>query len=166
MPTVRASPSAAGEGDVDHAALLGAVVAAVLSLTLTDGQWSSLNTCIGALLLAIVLGFAPPTRPAGESSRLIGWLARCGVVGTCLALTAAWPLQRLLVELDDVCLFRSDSVDAYDTCVRREASSWLWLVVAVATVGCALVTARSYWASVDRPARPDASGRDSWAPPS
>ncbi|MGD9705561.1 MAG: hypothetical protein AB7Q42_24165 [Acidimicrobiia bacterium] len=161
MP-ISSSPAASG-GDVDHAALLGAVVAAVLSLTITDGQWTSLNTCIGLLLLAVVLGFAPPTRPAGESYRAIGWFARCGVVGICTALTIAWPLQRLLIEMDDVCLFRSDTIQAYDRCVAGRARSWLWLAVVLATALCAVVTAPSYWRAEDPPAAPGQPDR--WSPP-
>ena len=123
MPIARSSSSSSvGAGaDVDHAALLGAAVAAVLSLTITEGQWSSLNMCIGVLLLAVVLGFAPPTRPAGEVYRALGWFARCGVVGICAALTVAWPVQRLLIEMDDVCLHRSATFEQYDTCVAQEA---------------------------------------------
>ena len=140
--------SSAIGGDIDHAALLGAVVAAVLSLTLTDGQWTSLNTCIGVLLLAIVLGFAPPTRPSGESSRTIGWFARCGVVGICTGLVVAWPLQRLLIEMDDDCRVTSETQDAYDKCVSGDAASLLWVVVVVATAICAVVSAPSYWGAV------------------
>ena len=143
MPDDR--PSALG-GDVDHAALLGAAVAAVLTLTLNEGQWTSLDTCVGVLLLAVVLGFAPPTRPAGESSRVIGWFARCGVVGICTALVVVWPLQRLLIEIDDDCRVTAESQDAYDKCVAGDATSFLWAIVVVATAACALLSAPSYWA--------------------
>ena len=171
MPISRSSSSpsssagGAGGADVDHAALLGAAVAAVLSLTITEGQWSSLNTCIGVLLLAVVLGFAPPTRPAGEVYRPLGWFARCGVVGICAALTVAWPLQRFLIEMDDKCLHRSTTFEQYDTCVAQEARSWLWLAVVVATALCALVTAPSYWRT-DVGQADGVGGRDTWAPPS
>lgn len=168
MPISRSPSSSSNVGvgaDVDHAALLGAAVAAVLSLTITDGQWSSLNTCIGVLLLAVVLGFAPPTRPAGEVYRAIGWFARCGVVGICAALTLAWPLQRLLIEMDDVCLQRSVTFEQYDTCVAQEARSWLWLAVVVATALCAAVTAPSYWGT-DVGRADEKSDTDTWAPPS
>jgi hypothetical protein len=160
-----ASSSVGGGGEVDHAALLGAAVAAVLSLTITDGQWSSLNTCIGVLLLAVVVGFAPPTRPAGEVYRPLGWFARCGVVGICAALTVAWPLQRFLIEMDDVCLHRSATFEQYDTCVAQEARSWLWLAVVVATALCALVTAPSYWRT-DVGGADEASVTNTWSPPS
>jgi hypothetical protein len=167
MPISRSSPSSSSVGagaDVDHAALLGAAVAAVLSLTITDGQWSSLNTCIGVLLLAVVIGFAPPTRPAGEVYRALGWFARCGVVGICAALTVAWPVQRLLIEMDDVCLHRSATFEQYDTCVAQEARSWLWVAVVLATALCALVTAPSYW-QTDVGRADEAPETDTWAPP-
>ncbi len=168
MPISRSSSSsssAAGGADVDHAALLGAAVAAVLSLTVTDGQWTSLNMCIGVLLLAVVLGFAPPTRPAGEVYRALGWFARCGVVGICAALAVAWPLQRFLIEMDDVCLHRSTTFEQYDTCVAQEARSWLWVAVVVATALCALVTAPFYWRTDVAPAD-ETRGTDTWSPPS
>jgi hypothetical protein len=84
--------------DIDRAAILGAALAAVLSLTLSQGPWDWLSLFIGTTLSALVLFFfrVPADRNAHPRVFSSVWgqlLAHAAVAALCIGLAIAWPLQ-------------------------------------------------------------------------
>ncbi len=80
----------------DQAAVLGASLTAVLSLTLGEGPWVALSTVIGASLLLLLAGFYTPPK-LDESRRKLELGAVSAIAGLACALALAWPLQEFVV---------------------------------------------------------------------
>jgi Flp pilus assembly protein TadB len=81
----------------DLAALLGATITVVLTLTFSPGAWGPLSTIIGSLLLVILLAFFWGRRPLAEQSKQwefisIG-LSLSVVIGLIGAITLAQAIQ-------------------------------------------------------------------------
>jgi hypothetical protein len=74
---------------IDHAAVFGAALAAVIVLTIGEGPWDPVDTAIGVLLLLVIGGFY--TVPRGV--RLLEALAVAAVGTACLSVALAWPLE-------------------------------------------------------------------------
>jgi hypothetical protein len=141
---------------IDHAAVFGAALAAVITLTVGQGPWSPIGTVIGVLLLAVIQGFY--NVPAGA-----GWresIAVGAVVAACVSVALAWPLQ---VGLTHSVPFRDGAVgrceqlgraaektdsaqtgagaDATGNCMGDLTTNRLWIVALPAT-GAAVVLIR------------------------
>jgi hypothetical protein len=141
---------------IDHAAVFGAALAAVIALTVGQGPWSPIGTVIGVLLLAVIQGFY--NVPAG-----VGWresIAVGAVVAACVSVALAWPLQIGLthsVPFRDVAVDRCDElgraaertgsaqtgagVDVTGNCLGDLTTNRLWIVALPAT-GAAVVLIR------------------------
>jgi uncharacterized protein len=82
--------------NVDPAALLGVVLAAVLTLFLPEGAWGPFAAIVGAGLSLILLAYY---RPDLNEYRLwtviLQALAAASIGGLCLMILAAWPIQEL-----------------------------------------------------------------------
>jgi len=96
--------SAARTREVDRAALLGAVLAAVVALTFGgQGEWDWLASLSGVALVVIIAAFF--RLPTTGTHRHLELAAMATVVGLAGALVLAAPLQAVLVEtpLTDEC---------------------------------------------------------------
>lgn len=92
-----ATASAARTREVDRAALLGAVLAAVVALTFgSEGEWDWLASLSGVALVAIIAAFF--RLPATGPHRHLELAAMATVAGLAGALVLAAPLQAVLIE--------------------------------------------------------------------
>jgi hypothetical protein len=87
-----------GRGHADLAALLGVVVAILLTLTSTPGAWGYTSTIVGAVLLCVLIAFFAP-HPSDVGRAKVKWesfivaIAFAALFGLAGALVGAWPLQ-------------------------------------------------------------------------
>ena len=77
---------------VDPAALLGAAVAAVLTITLAEGAWWWLDVIIGITLGFVLFAYAPTLSAQPKLARRQA-AAFGGVAGLCVVLVFGYPLQ-------------------------------------------------------------------------
>lgn len=92
-----------GEGDVDLAALLGAAIVVLLTLTLAPGPWGPISTIVGLLVLCMLFAFFWGQHPKSQS-RPVNVAALVGAV-IVVTLTLAFPpgvLVRTLIVLATV----------------------------------------------------------------
>ncbi len=80
---------------VDAAALYGAMLAAVIALTLGEGAWTWFSTALGVALLLLLVAFYRPTH-RGQPVDHRRMLATAAAGALAATLLAAWPLQLVL----------------------------------------------------------------------
>ena len=88
--------TAASSKATDQAALLGAALAAAIGISVAEGSWEPIESIVGLVLFAVVLSFTdrrPQRSPTRRSMMQHG--ALLSVLGLCLSLALAWPLQEV-----------------------------------------------------------------------
>jgi hypothetical protein len=90
--------SASKDDKTDQAALFGAALAAILTLTLPSGPWAPLGSVFGLVLLAVVGGYYRPLPPTGWLDALAKGAAFAAVTALASFILIAWPVQRLVVQ--------------------------------------------------------------------
>ena len=83
---------------VDPAALMAAAVAAVLTITLSEGEWWWLDLIIGITLLLVLLAFYQPAASEHRSERWLKAGAFGTVAGLSVVLVVGYPIQQRLRE--------------------------------------------------------------------
>lgn len=114
----RGKPEERGRGHTDLAALLGAVVVVLLTLTSDPGAWGYTSTISSALVLCLLIAFfaAHPSSAAPNLESFIAAFVLAAVVGIAGAVTAAWPVQDISFRDDSYC--RAIGVNAAANAVR------------------------------------------------
>jgi hypothetical protein len=83
------------QGHTDVAALLGAGLTILLTLTFTPGAWGFISTIVGSLLLCLLAAFfwRHPLTASPKPESFLVVIALATLIGTAGAITAAWPYQ-------------------------------------------------------------------------
>jgi hypothetical protein len=90
---------------IDQAALMGAGLAATVTLVLGEGAYSLFSTIVGVSLILVVTGYYRPVWERQKRWRHMLWraVALGAVIGLCASVTMAYPLQQLLEESPGAC---------------------------------------------------------------
>jgi hypothetical protein len=139
---------------IDPAALMAAAVAAVLTITLSEGEWWWLDMIIGATLLLVLFAFYRPTAPNSRGRAWLKAAAFGAVAGLSVVLLVSYPVQEGLrqwtepwcdelrggqqpaVQVSEMQAYieRQRYQQLVGDCVATQASRilfpWLWLLAA------------------------------------
>lgn len=110
----------AERGAPDHAAVLGAGVAAVLTSVFADGPWVWFSTLVGVTLIALIVGFYRlPRKEPGRAGRYWRDLAAlslvtgfCAMIAIAPAIQSAWIPHPDFAECTPLARYAAASVDA------------------------------------------------------
>ncbi|MEI8410725.1 MULTISPECIES: hypothetical protein [unclassified Kribbella] len=80
---------------VDQAAVLGATLAATVSISAADGPWEPMESVVGAVLICLVITYVDAESLSDDRYRRRR-VALASVLGVCWCLVIAWPLQLAL----------------------------------------------------------------------
>jgi hypothetical protein len=123
---------------VDPAALMGAAVAAVLTITLAPGFWWWFDSIIGLTLSLVLLAFHKPIRPVRLKEAWARVGAFASVMGLSVVLLVSFPLQEWLVRprVENDCGQGVAAQGEVNECVASRTGDWLfpwiWAVAAIA----------------------------------
>ncbi len=84
----------------DEAAVLGATLAAAISISVAEGPWEPIESVIGLVLIVVILAYMEPHKGRGSQRSAPRRWAVAAVLGLCLSLALAWPLERLFGNTD------------------------------------------------------------------
>ena len=79
----------------DEAAVLGTTLAAAISISVAEGPWEPIESVIGLVLIVVILAYMEPHRARRQPWSPARRWAVAGVLGLCVSLALAWPLERL-----------------------------------------------------------------------
>lgn len=105
-PSPPADPSLTGNREtIDQAALMGAGLAATVTLVLGEGAYSLFSTIVGVSLIVVLIGYYRPVWEPQKRWRhtLRRAVAHGAVTGLCASVTMAYPLQQWLEETPGAC---------------------------------------------------------------
>jgi hypothetical protein len=108
-------------GHADLAALLGAVVVIILTLTLQPGAWGFISTVAGTVVLCVLIAFfarqpSSVGRTGAKWESVLIAVVFAAMVGIAGAVTGAWPLQDHFFADSQYC--RAVGVNAATSAVR------------------------------------------------
>jgi hypothetical protein len=86
----------AADSRTDQAALMGAALAAIITLVITPGAWDLFSTVVGVTLLSVLAGYYRPAKELGKIKALNAItkaLALGAVAGLCICLAIAQYVQ-------------------------------------------------------------------------
>jgi hypothetical protein len=84
----------------DEAAVLGATLAAAISISVAEGPWEPIESVIGLVLIVVILAYMEPHKSRGSQGSAPRRSAVAAVLGLCLSLALAWPLEQLFGNTD------------------------------------------------------------------
>ena len=84
----------------DEAAVLGATLAAAISISVAEGPWEPIESVIGLVLIVVILAYMEPHKGRRSLRSAPRRWAVAAVLGLCLSLALAWPLERLFGNTD------------------------------------------------------------------
>jgi hypothetical protein len=87
-------------GNPDEAAVLGATLAAAISISVAEGPWEPIESVIGLVLIIVILAYMEPHRAHSFQRSAPRRWAVAAVMGLCVSLALAWPLERLFGNTD------------------------------------------------------------------
>jgi hypothetical protein len=84
----------------DEAAVIGATLAAAITISVAEGPWEPIESVIGLVLIVVILAYMEPHKAHGSQWSAPRRWAVAGVMGLCVSLSFAWPMERLFGNTD------------------------------------------------------------------